>query len=117
MKVIDQVHDAASSTFGVRLEMAHPEMKLPAGIKCKRALPAWTLGRGQATSDPQTTPEALQLVPGGSGKMRPLCGWVSSVNLVLCGGAFVCLFGRAYGWRTALRPPRPFLPNIGPLAR
>jgi hypothetical protein len=35
VKVIDRVHDAASGTFGVRLEMANPGLKLPAGIKCK----------------------------------------------------------------------------------
>jgi len=35
VKVIDRVHDAASGTFGVRLEMANPGMKLPGGIKCK----------------------------------------------------------------------------------
>jgi RND family efflux transporter MFP subunit len=35
VKVIDRVHDAASGTFGVRLEMANPELKLPGGIKCK----------------------------------------------------------------------------------
>ena len=35
VKVIDRVLDAASGTFGVRLEMANPGLKLPAGIKCK----------------------------------------------------------------------------------
>jgi len=35
VKVIDRVHDAASGTFGVRLEMANPGMKLPGGIKCR----------------------------------------------------------------------------------
>lgn len=35
VKVIDRVHDAASGTFGVRLAMANPGLKLPAGIKCK----------------------------------------------------------------------------------
>jgi hypothetical protein len=29
------VLDAASGTFGVRLEMANPNMKLPAGLKCQ----------------------------------------------------------------------------------
>jgi len=38
VKVIDRVHDAASGTFGVRLEMANPGLKLPAGIKCKASL-------------------------------------------------------------------------------
>lgn len=33
--VVDQVHDAASSTFGVRLVLPNPELRLPAGIRCK----------------------------------------------------------------------------------
>jgi len=39
VKVIDRVHDAASGTFGVRLEMANPGLRLPAGIKCKASFP------------------------------------------------------------------------------
>ena len=33
--VVDQVADAASGTFGVRLEMPNPDNRLPAGLKCK----------------------------------------------------------------------------------
>lgn len=33
--VVDKVIDAASGTFGVRLEMANPGNRIPAGIKCK----------------------------------------------------------------------------------
>jgi RND family efflux transporter MFP subunit len=33
--IVDHVLDAASGTFGVRLEMANPNMKLPAGLKCQ----------------------------------------------------------------------------------
>jgi RND family efflux transporter MFP subunit len=33
--VVDRVVDAASGTFGVRLELPNPEGKLPAGLKCK----------------------------------------------------------------------------------
>ena len=33
--VVDRVIDAASGTFGVRLELANPGNKIPAGIKCK----------------------------------------------------------------------------------
>ena len=33
--IVDQVLDAASGTFGVRLEMANPNLKLPAGLKCQ----------------------------------------------------------------------------------
>src|SRR5262245_6687043 len=32
--VIDRVLDAASGTFGVRLQLANPDNKLPAGIRC-----------------------------------------------------------------------------------
>lgn len=35
VKVIDRVVDAASGTFGVRVELANPRYKIPAGIKCK----------------------------------------------------------------------------------
>jgi RND family efflux transporter MFP subunit len=40
VKVIDRVMDAASGTFGVRLELPNPGLKLPAGIKCKLNLPS-----------------------------------------------------------------------------
>ena len=33
--VVDQVLDAASGTFGVRLMLPNPELRLPAGIRCK----------------------------------------------------------------------------------
>lgn len=33
--VVDRVIDAASGMFGVRLAMPNPELKLPAGLKCK----------------------------------------------------------------------------------
>jgi RND family efflux transporter MFP subunit len=33
--VVDQVLDAASGTFGVRLALPNPGLKLPAGIRCK----------------------------------------------------------------------------------
>lgn len=35
VKVVDRVIDAASGTFGVRLELPNPGNKLPAGLKCK----------------------------------------------------------------------------------
>ncbi len=35
VKIVDKVLDAASGTFGVRLELPNPDNKLPAGIKCK----------------------------------------------------------------------------------
>lgn len=39
LKIIDRVLDAASGTFGVRLEIANPAMKLPAGLRCKLVVP------------------------------------------------------------------------------
>jgi RND family efflux transporter MFP subunit len=35
VKVIDKVFDAASGTFRVRLELANPQLAIPAGLKCK----------------------------------------------------------------------------------
>ncbi len=35
VKIVDRVIDAASGTFGVRLELPNPNHKLPAGLKCK----------------------------------------------------------------------------------
>lgn len=39
VKVVDRVLDAASGTFGVRLELANPDLGLPAGLKCKVRFP------------------------------------------------------------------------------
>ena len=36
--VVDRVADAASSTFGVRLEIANPGNRIPGGLKCKLRL-------------------------------------------------------------------------------
>lgn len=36
--IIDQVIDAASGTFGVRLELPNPKLLLPAGLKCQVVL-------------------------------------------------------------------------------
>ena len=38
--IVDKVVDAASGTFGVRLELPNPEYKLPAGLKCKVIFPS-----------------------------------------------------------------------------
>lgn len=38
--VVDRVIDAASGTFGIRLELPNPGNKVPAGIKCKARFPA-----------------------------------------------------------------------------
>jgi RND family efflux transporter MFP subunit len=33
--IVDKVIDAASGTFGVRLELPNPQLRLPAGMKCR----------------------------------------------------------------------------------
>ena len=33
--IVDRVVDAASGTFGIRLELPNPKYNLPAGLKCK----------------------------------------------------------------------------------
>ncbi|MFT7220185.1 MAG: RND family efflux transporter MFP subunit [Candidatus Azotimanducaceae bacterium] len=33
--IVDRIGDAASGTFGVRLEMDNPDFKIPAGLKCE----------------------------------------------------------------------------------
>ena len=38
-QVVDRVVDAASGTFGVRLELPNPNYALPAGLKCKVRFP------------------------------------------------------------------------------
>jgi RND family efflux transporter MFP subunit len=37
--VVDRVVDAASGTFGVRLELPNPDYRLPAGLRCKVRFP------------------------------------------------------------------------------
>jgi RND family efflux transporter MFP subunit len=40
VEIIDQVIDAASGTFGIRLKLSNPDYKLPAGLSCQvRFLP------------------------------------------------------------------------------
>jgi RND family efflux transporter MFP subunit len=39
VKVVDPVIDAASGTFGIRLELKNPDYSLPAGLKCKVRFP------------------------------------------------------------------------------
>jgi RND family efflux transporter MFP subunit len=66
VKVIDRVHDAASGTFGVRLEMANPGLKLPAGIKCKASF-AGINGRAGAPL-PGVPRQERKLAPAAPGK-------------------------------------------------
>jgi multidrug efflux pump subunit AcrA (membrane-fusion protein) len=39
VKIVDGVIDAASGTFGVRLDLPNPNQQLPAGLKCKVIFP------------------------------------------------------------------------------
>jgi RND family efflux transporter MFP subunit len=39
VKIVDRVVDAASGTFGIRLEIPNPEYRLPAGLRCKVIFP------------------------------------------------------------------------------
>ena len=38
--IVDRVIDAASGTFGVRLELPNPDYRVPAGLMCKVVFPA-----------------------------------------------------------------------------
>lgn len=65
VKVIDQVHDAASGTFGMRLELPNPGLKLPAGIKCKAVIPSvshrpQTMTMTAPRQSPTPTPSATR---------------------------------------------------------
>ena len=40
VKIVDRVIDAASGTFGVRLELPNPGHRIPAGLKCKVTFPS-----------------------------------------------------------------------------
>ena len=33
--IVDKVMDAASGTFGIRVELPNPSLGLPAGLKCR----------------------------------------------------------------------------------
>ncbi len=35
VSLVDKVIDAASNTFGVRLKLPNPQLKLPGGLKCR----------------------------------------------------------------------------------
>jgi RND family efflux transporter MFP subunit len=39
VKVIDRVLDAASGTYGVRLELPNPQHRIPAGVRCRADFP------------------------------------------------------------------------------
>ena len=59
--VVDRVMDPASGTFGVRLELQNPGLRLPAGIKCKLNLPG-VAGRTVLAPVSAKRPSALGVV-------------------------------------------------------
>ena len=73
VKVVDTVLDAASGTFGVRLELANPGRRIPAGIRCKASFPNIALAVAEprkpapaVAPDTKTAPQpkaALTVVP------------------------------------------------------
>jgi RND family efflux transporter MFP subunit len=54
ISVVDQVFDAASGTFGVRLELANPNNAVPAGLRCKV-----TFDVGEPAASASGTPEQV----------------------------------------------------------
>jgi len=55
VKVIDRLLDAASGTFGVRLELPNKQQRLPAGIRCQarfESLPGYNRARSVAPREP-----------------------------------------------------------------
>jgi RND family efflux transporter MFP subunit len=69
VEVVDPMGDAASGTFGVRLELPNPGHRLPAGLKCAlRFLPEPRLS-GLTVEQPATEPldtEPLSPTPGSA---------------------------------------------------
>jgi RND family efflux transporter MFP subunit len=53
IKVIDRVFDAASGTFGVRLELPNPRGAVPGGIRCQVDFPGLKAAERRAPANPQ----------------------------------------------------------------
>ncbi|MDH3230506.1 MAG: efflux RND transporter periplasmic adaptor subunit [Alphaproteobacteria bacterium] len=72
--VVDRVLDAASGTFGVRLELPNPEYRLPAGLKCNARFPtrkARSDGAATPAEDFATaSPPAIEELPDVAGPDR-----------------------------------------------
>lgn len=56
--VVDRVLDAASGTFGVRLELPNDERKLPAGLRCRAEFAKVTTTRATQRLPPTASPPA-----------------------------------------------------------
>lgn len=53
--IADRFIDAASNTFGIRLELANPEQKIPSGLKCQVRF----AGKSQTAEQPGGTAQAV----------------------------------------------------------
>ena len=67
--VVDQVFDASSGTFGVRLELPNPGMKLPAGTRCRVAFDIPAVSVADARPSASTVSDAV-----GRVVVRTTCG-------------------------------------------
>lgn len=64
--VVDQIIDAASGTFGVRLELPNPDYQLPGGLRCRvRFLPGTESALSQVETKPELDRLAAAPVPVG----------------------------------------------------
>lgn len=63
VKLIDRVLDAASGTFGVRLELPNPKHALPAGIRCKANFAEVTAKSSARVSSASRDQDQLRLKP------------------------------------------------------
>ena len=61
VKLIDRVLDAASGTFGVRLEMPNPQQAMPAGVRCKANFTEVTAKSSARYSSASREQDALRL--------------------------------------------------------
>jgi RND family efflux transporter MFP subunit len=68
VSAVDRVMDAASGTFGVRLEMLNEGYKLPAGIKCRAVFPdvPASLSRSARAPGPTLPPSVSAASPAGA---------------------------------------------------
>jgi RND family efflux transporter MFP subunit len=60
VKVIDRVFDAASGTFGVRLELPNPRGTVPGGIRCQVDFPELKQAERRSPAIERRTPAAAQ---------------------------------------------------------
>jgi RND family efflux transporter MFP subunit len=68
VKVVDRVFDAASGTFGVRLELPNKQRKLPAGMRCKAKFPGVSEDVLMRPSAVSGKPASKRLAPNPTGK-------------------------------------------------